>query len=234
VKGGGLASVVPAQATEPVTTLSTPLQLPPPPPVYTFSSTTTSLQSVNDNTLSPSFRRQLLMIADGNMVDRSELIMIAEGNVAPNPAGAEAVVMTYLHCTFLEHNLVLLDGNLFTEVDFGQYATDTSGCRHSNACFYLACASGVDGQALALKQDLAPLATTYSKAWATFKAPINFSGVATLADVEIFFVFAQLVGPICVANRSAGKAVIYRHPERPGAICYLHLRGNHFTRLVCA
>jgi hypothetical protein len=180
--------------------------------------------------LSPTFRRQLIMIADGNVADTSELVMVAENNLVSLPAGAESFRVENFPCAFLADNKVLLDGKLFGETDFGQRLTGKFGQKHSNACFYLACAEGNEKRAIAFKRKLAPLANKYSVSGSKFKS-IDFSGQDTLADTEVFFAFAELVGPICVANRSANQAVSYSHPDRPGEMRFLHLRKTHFTRL---
>jgi hypothetical protein len=165
------------------------------------------------------------------ILDRNELVMVAEGNMNNVPDGAESILVTNFACAFLDHNRVLLDGKLLYETDFGQKLTEPTGRKHLNACFYLACSKGVGHDAIALKRLLSPLANRYSVSGSKF-TPTDFSGVTVLADVEVFLAFAELVGPICVANRSAGLAVTYSHPGRPGEMRYLHLRMNHFTRLM--
>jgi hypothetical protein len=167
------------------------------------------------------------MIADGNDTDRNELVMVESINNVPD--GAESILVTNFACAFLDHNRVLLDGKLLYETDFGQKLTESTGRKHLNACFYLACSKGVGHDAIALKRLLSPLANRYSVSGSKF-TPTYFSGVTVLADVEVFLAFAELVGPICVAYRSASVAVTYSDPGRPGEMRYLHLRMNHFTR----
>jgi hypothetical protein len=134
----------------------------------------THLQPVESVPVSPTLRRQLILIADGNDNDRADLVMIAEGNVASNPVGAESVLVEYVPCSFLPNNSVLVDEKLFAEVDHGQLVSEKSGRKHSNACFYLACADGVGNKAIAFKRLLAPLATEYSMSASMFKAQTAF------------------------------------------------------------
>jgi hypothetical protein len=194
----------------------------------------TSLREVSskDTLLSPTSRQRLIMIAEGNDADRSEVVMVAENNLSNVPVGAESIVVRNFQCTFLEENRVLLDGKLFSEKDYGQLLTEKkSGQKHRNACFYLACAEGIEKKAIAFKRLLSPLANKFSVSGSSFTST-DFSGVTILADTEVFLAFATLVGPICVANRRAKMAVSYSHPGRPGVMRYLHLRMNHFTRLT--
>jgi hypothetical protein len=81
--------------------------------------------------------------------------------------------------------------------------------------FLLACADGIENKAIASKRLLTPLANKHS---VSMSKPTDFSDVSILADTEVFLAYAELVGPVCVANRTVGFAVVYSHPSRHGVV----------------
>jgi hypothetical protein len=75
---------------------------------------------------------------------------------------------------------------------------------HSNVCFYMSCADGNPGDALALKQRLAShaivLAQAHRDARDAHKPRIDYFALHCKADELVFLAFALLVGPLCVVD----------------------------------
>ena len=82
-----------------------------------------------------------------------------------------------------------------------------------------------------LKKLLAPHANSYAMQWGSTAG--DFRDADTCADTEVFYAYAKHVGPIYVANRTAGRTIQYIDKERRSQPlpCIIHLRNRHFTLL---
>ena len=109
---------------------------------------------------------------------------------------------------------------------------------HSNVCFYMSCADGSTGDALALKQRLAGHAKVLALARrhalnAHLPVP-DYAAPNCKADELVFLAFALLEGPLCVVDTvaSAGSAILYTSPaKRAGSVTFVLSLPEHFQRL---
>lgn len=101
---------------------------------------------------------------------------------------------------------------------------------HENLCFYLAVTEGRGDLAVRLKEELAPDATSLSRAIGTHT---DFTALATRADTEVVrvYVLRRRVTAV-VYNSRARRAVSHWTDGSLGATIYLYTDGAHYQRLV--
>ena len=113
----------------------------------------------------------------------------------------------------------------YSDVSIGSLRLTARDCgwlagTHSNVCFYMSCADGSTGDALALKQRLAGHAKVLARARrhalnAHLPVP-DYAAPNSKADELVFLAFALLEGPLCVVDTvaSAGSAILYTVPAK--------------------
>ena len=155
------------------------------------------------------------------------LDQIAEENSLT--AKALPVPFTEVEGTFGADNSVTIDSVRYTSVDRG-----SSHGTHFNLCFYMSVCAGDGGRAMALKTQVAPVASSIS-AQISPSAPIDFGSPGTMANTEVFMAMVRVAKiPVCVANVDAGKIVLYTDVSVTQPTVYIRLAGGHFTQLVRA
>jgi hypothetical protein len=126
-----------------------------------------------------------------------------------------------------------LDGAI--RIGTGRYRPTECGASyggHSNLCCYLSFEGGNGAAAVALKNELAPVATEFAR---RIGAPIDYSGVSTMADTEVVRAYVKRKKtPVCVVNTEAGVATTYCVDDSVHPCKYLYLSSAHFKLLTPA
>lgn len=128
--------------------------------------------------------------------------------------------------SFKDGNAVTIEGVLHREQECG-----SSHGNHTNLCFYMSFCAGDGKDAVTLKTRSAPAANAICGRLRP-SSSVRFDGTSIMADTEVFMAVVKLTHtPICVANRDAGRIVIYVDGAATLPSVKLHLRGGHFTLL---